>query len=220
MQNKRDSFNKGQIYLRTTLIIMAVVAIFTPVILTGETGGRNSPNPFATIASANRDEPVDKRSTGGESLDEVYEATKDLHETGIAQDVNILTWRLDVEGDRVGKPLSLTYRELKNMEMIKKEVVLVCPGVFTDTAEWEGVPLLDILEMARVAEDYAKVHIRGLDGYRSVLDRDSIDKHLIFLALKVNGVTLPKEHGYPVRLVAEDISGGKWVKWIKSIEVK
>ena len=220
MMNKRDTINKGRIHLRRTLIIMAVVAIFTPVIITGETGGGNSPHHFAIIASANRNEPADRQSTGGESSDEVYEATKDLHETGIAQDVNIFTWRLDVEGEKVGKPLSLTYRELKTMEMIKKEVVLVCPGVFTDTAEWEGVPLLDILEMARVAEDYDKVHIRGLDGYRSVLDRDSIDKHLIFLALKVNGVTLPKEHGYPVRLVAEDISGGKWVKWIKSIEVK
>ena len=39
-------------------------------------------------------------------------------------------------------------------------------------------------------------------------------------ALNVDGVTLPKEHGYPVRLVAEDISGGKWVKRIDSIEVK
>jgi DMSO/TMAO reductase YedYZ molybdopterin-dependent catalytic subunit len=47
-----------------------------------------------------------------------------------------------------------------------------------------------------------------------------MENHLIFLALKVNGVTLPKEHGYPIRLVAEDVTGGKWVKWIDSIEVK
>jgi sulfoxide reductase catalytic subunit YedY len=217
---KRDSFKKRWAHVRTALTVLAVGAIFTPVIISGETGDGFSSHPTAVIASSNRYEPADNRSAGEEPVDEVYEATKDLHETGIAQDVNISTWRLHVEGDKVGNPLSLTYGELQNMEMVKKEVELVCPGVFTDIAEWEGVPLLDILEKAQVAEDYDKVYIQSSDGYRSVFDRESIDSYLIFLALKVNGVTLPKEHGYPARLVAENISGGKWVKWIKSIEVK
>ena len=112
MQNKRDSFNKGWIHLRAASIMMAVVTlIFTPMIITGETGGNPSSYPVTTIASPNRNKPADNPGAGEESLDEVYEATKDLHETGIAQDVNIFNWRLDVEGDKVGKPLSLTYRE-------------------------------------------------------------------------------------------------------------
>jgi sulfoxide reductase catalytic subunit YedY len=96
----------------------------------------------------------------------------------------------------------------------------VCPGFFTDQAVWEGVPLSDILEKARVKRDYERVVFHGIDGYRSSLSREDIENHLVFLDLKVNGVTLPKEHGYPVRLVAEDITGGKWAKWIDSIEVQ
>ena len=198
-----------------TLIMMFVaLLLLAPVILNGETGS------MYTIASADPDGAESTTYSEPGMSDEQYEATKSLHETGVARTVNVFTWRLVVDGDKVGKPLSLSYRELNNMDMVRKEVTLVCPGVFTDVAEWEGVPLIDILQLAQVEDDYKQVFIKGLDGYRSVLYREDMDNHLIFLALKVNGVTLPKEHGYPIRLVAEDITGGKWVKWIDSIEVK
>ena len=70
-----------------------------------------------------------------------------------------------------------------------------------------------------MSDDYRKVDFISLDGYRSSLSRKEIEDHLVFLALKVNGVTLPREHGFPVRLVAENITGGKWAKWIKEVEV-
>jgi DMSO/TMAO reductase YedYZ molybdopterin-dependent catalytic subunit len=156
----------------------------------------------------------------GESPEMVYEATKDLHTTGSPQDVNISTWRLEVNGVKTTDSLSLSYQDLKKMNMVKKDVTLVCPGFFTDQALWEGVLLSDILEQARVQDDYEKIVFHSLGGYRSSLSREDIENHLVFLALKVNGVTLPREHGYPVRLVAEDITGGRWVKWIDSIEVQ
>jgi len=39
------------------------------------------------------------------------------------------------------------------------------------------------------------------------------------LAYKMNGVTLPEEQGYPLRLVVPDKVGYKWVKWIVKIEL-
>ena len=33
-------------------------------------------------------------------------------------------------------------------------------------------------------------------------------------------VKLCQNHGYPVRLVAEDFYGGRWVKWITEISVE
>ena len=218
--NVKNSKNRIRCY-RFSIIVVVAALLLAPVLLNGETIGSLSSNPVITIASANQNNPGSTTGSEEESLSqEEYEATKNLHETGITQEVNVFNWRLDVEGDKVGKPLSLSYRELSGMEMVKKEVTLVCPGFFTDVAVWEGVPLIDILEMAQTEDDYKQVYIEGLDGYRSVLYREDMENHLIFLALKVNGVTLPKEHGYPLRLVAEDVTGGKWVKWIDSIEVK
>jgi DMSO/TMAO reductase YedYZ molybdopterin-dependent catalytic subunit len=172
------------------------------------------------IAAASSTDEPDNTGTAEENADEVYEATKDLHTTGIPQDVNIETWRLQVEGDKIETALSLSYEDLKKMSMVKKEVTLICPGVFTDNAEWEGISLSDILDQARIQDGYKRVTIHGLDGYRSHFTPEEIERNLIFLALKVNGVTIPKEHGYPARIVAEEISGGKWVKWVDKIEVK
>jgi sulfoxide reductase catalytic subunit YedY len=152
--------------------------------------------------------------------DPVYEATKFLHVTGEPQDVDVGTWRLEVRGEKAQNPLSLTYQDLQKMEMTNKNVVLVCPGVFTDRADWEGVPLQDVLSMARVGGDWSSLEFRSVDGFRSTLSRKEVEGKFTILALKVNGVTLPKEHGFPLRLVAEDVTGGKWVKWIDRIEVK
>jgi DMSO/TMAO reductase YedYZ molybdopterin-dependent catalytic subunit len=150
----------------------------------------------------------------------VYSATKNLHTTGKPQDVNIMTWQLRVEGEKIETTFSFSYEDLKKMNMVKKEVTLICPGVFIDYAEWEGVLLSDILAQAGIQDDYKKITVHGLDGYRNSLSHEQIDTHLIFLALKVNGVTLPREHGYPVRIVAEELDGNKWVKWVDRIEVE
>ena len=148
------------------------------------------------------------------------DSIEELHTTGTPQEVNVATWRLKVKGEKVNASLSLTYEELSQMEMIEKKVILICPGFFVDYAEWEGVPLSTIFEKAKVEEGYETITFYALDGYSSRFSREEVENNLLFLALKVNGETLPKEHGFPVRLVAEDILGGRWVKWISAIDVK
>ena len=148
------------------------------------------------------------------------DSIEELHTTGTPQEVNVATWRLRVKGEKVNASLSLTYEELSQMEMIEKKVILICPGFFVDYAEWEGVPLSTIFEKAKVEEGYETIIFYALDGYSSRFSREEVENNLLFLALKVNGETLSKEHGFPVRLVAEDILGGRWVKWISAIDVK
>ena len=148
------------------------------------------------------------------------DSIEELHTTGTPQEVNVATWRLKVKGEKVNASLSLTYEELSQMEMIEKKVILICPGFFVDYAEWEGVPLSTIFEKAKVEEGYETITFYALDGYSSRFSREEVENNLLFLALKVNGETLSKEHGFPVRLVAEDILGGRWVKWISAIDEK
>jgi DMSO/TMAO reductase YedYZ molybdopterin-dependent catalytic subunit len=179
--------------------------------------GRAGEGPKAVSSEPGSDTSALEKENAERSVEK---ATASLHVTGQPQDVDITKWRLEVKGDKVGVPLSLPYETLENMEMVKKNVVLICPGFFRDVADWEGVPLQRILKMAQVSEDYQRVEFHSLDGFMSSLSRKEIEEHLVFLALKVNGVVLPKEHGFPIRLVAEDITGGKWAKWITAIEVK
>jgi DMSO/TMAO reductase YedYZ molybdopterin-dependent catalytic subunit len=156
---------------------------------------------------------------GAEDPDAVRKATALLHTTGEAPEVDLRRWRLKVTGKKTGKTIRLSYRKLAALEQVKRNVVLICPGAFTDRADWEGVPLSTLMEMARIREDFEKIMVFGLDGYAASFTREEVENNTIFLALKVNGVTLPPEHGFPVRIVAEDILGGRWVKWIDYIRI-
>jgi sulfoxide reductase catalytic subunit YedY len=148
---------------------------------------------------------------------------ENLNTTGVPlKDFDLSSWHLEVKGKSVGKELRLSYEELQKLPMVKKKVLLICPGFFADYAEWEGVPLREILKLAEVTE-YQKILFVGLDGYTASFSKEELEGgklDLLFLALRVNGETLPKEHGFPVRLVAEDFYGGRWVKWIREIVVE
>lgn len=134
--------------------------------------------------------------------------------------VDMSQWRLALTGTGLDNPVVLTYGELLELPTVKKREHLVCPGLFAYFADWEGVPLTSLLEKAKAGGEYSKVTVTALDGYSVSFTREEVESNLLFLALKVYGKTLPPAEGFPVRLVAEGFSGGKWVRWIKEIRVE
>jgi hypothetical protein len=48
---------------------------------------------------------------------------------------------------------------------------------------------------------------------------EDVSEDDVLLAYMMNGETLPEEHGFPLRLVAPDKAGYKWVKWVVRMEV-
>ena len=139
--------------------------------------------------------------------------------TGSAPDVDITKYNLIIDG-LVNNPLTLNYEAILKYPPISKVVLLICAGAFVDNAEWTGVPLTEILSEAKIKDDASYVIIHALDGYEQVLDLQDIQSDGVFLAYQVNGQILPKEHGYPLRLVVPGKYGFYWVKWVNRIEVK
>jgi DMSO/TMAO reductase YedYZ molybdopterin-dependent catalytic subunit len=146
-------------------------------------------------------------------------AVESMHSTGTYQYVDVTAWRLIVRGSAVHAPLALTYDELSRMPVVKKRAILICPGFFYDYLEWEGVPLTAILERAGVTS-FTSVSFTSVDGYTTSFKKAEVDDHFIMVATKGNGVPLPRAHGYPARVVAEDVFGGRWVKYLKEIFVR
>jgi DMSO/TMAO reductase YedYZ molybdopterin-dependent catalytic subunit len=146
---------------------------------------------------------------------------KGLNVTGTPPKIDLASWRLVIKGSRVRHQLSLSYPQLLKLKRISKTVDLNCPDFFIDRAEWEGVPLSDLLDRAGVdKKSFNQVIFTSVDGYRGRFTRKEYETHLIFLAVKVNGVVLPPAHGFPTRLVAERIDGDRWIKWLGTIEVE
>jgi DMSO/TMAO reductase YedYZ molybdopterin-dependent catalytic subunit len=136
-------------------------------------------------------------------------------------DANAL--KLRIEG-MVENPYSLGFEELEAMKDVTEFVTLECIGnpVGGDSignALWEGVSLKKIIERASPKQGIVKTVFYADDGYS-----DSIPYALslsgdVFLAFKMNGKPLPKEHGYPLRAIVPGIFGMKNVKWLSKIEL-
>ncbi len=155
-------------------------------------------------------------------------------------------WRLSVEGDAVDSPLELSYDEIRRLPARTFVSYLECAGnhrVMFDVlngrraegeqwgtgavsnGEWTGVPLLDVLTLAAIRDDAVCVMLVGLDadapeeGFRRVLPREKALHPDTLLAYDLNGETLPKDHGFPLRAIAPGWVGATSIKWLDRIVV-
>jgi DMSO/TMAO reductase YedYZ molybdopterin-dependent catalytic subunit len=150
-------------------------------------------------------------------------------------------------GGLVERPHAFTVRDLQNMRSKTLVVTLECAGngrsMFdppTDgekwglgavsTAEWTGVPLVEILDRAGVRPEAKEVLFRGADGgapdggpgsmrFERSLQLDDARDGDVLLAYAMNGEPLPVEHGSPLRLVVPRWDAVASVKWLTEIEV-
>ena len=161
-------------------------------------------------------------------------------------DLDAATFRLAIAG-LVERPQSFTLRDLQNMRSKTQVVTLECAGngraLFdrptegeqwglgaVSTAEWTGVPLVEVLDRAGVRHDAQEVLFRGADGgtvegrsdsmrfERSLRIDDARDDDVL-LAYAMNGESLPVEHGYPLRLIVPRWYAVASVKWVTAIEL-
>jgi DMSO/TMAO reductase YedYZ molybdopterin-dependent catalytic subunit len=96
-------------------------------------------------------------------------------------------------------------------------------------AEWKGVPLFEVLERAGMTKSAVDVLPEGLDArvVSGGLDLGRVRRPLpvekalddVLLAYEMNGVPLPPDHGFPVRLVVPGWVGIASIKWLGRIEV-
>jgi len=137
-------------------------------------------------------------------------------------DVNLGDWRLEVEG-RVKRPLRLTYAEILSLPSVEKDILLICPGFFANYGKWKGISMEGLLERAGIEKDARRVSFKGPEGGYEKVEAFPIEDVLtnkVFLAYGVNGETLPKRHGFPLRVVAEDYYGSDWVKYVYKITLE
>lgn len=94
------------------------------------------------------------------------------------------------------------------------------------TATWTGPSLRDILEYAGFKEEnLAVMHVQfeGLDmnvtgdSYGASIPREKALDRDVILATDMNGVPIPADHGFPVRVVVPGTVGARNVKWLSKI---
>jgi len=137
--------------------------------------------------------------------------------------IDVKSFELKVEGS-VDRPFSITMDELAAMKDKSEFVTLECIGnsVGGDAignALWEGVTLKNIIEKASPRKGIVKTVFYGEDGYSDSIPYELSLADDVFLAFRMNGEPLPREHGYPLRAIVPGIYGMKQVKWLSKIEL-
>jgi DMSO/TMAO reductase YedYZ molybdopterin-dependent catalytic subunit len=134
-------------------------------------------------------------------------------------------WRLRIHG-MVDRELELTYADLVARELTEAWVTICCVsnevgGDLIGNAWWSGVRIADILDAVGVHADADAVLQTSHDGWNCGTPLAALtDSRNAMLAVAMNGLPLPVEHGFPVRMIVPGLYGFvSATKWIVDIEV-
>ncbi len=137
---------------------------------------------------------------------------------GPSPQINSSTWLLSVEG-YINHSLTFDYSNFTALPSIEVIATIQCVDGPAATAVWKGVPLKDILTMVQPQNGAVDVVFYAADSYSSSLTVEEASVEDVLLAYEMNGEPLPVDQGYPLRVVAPNHSGYKWVKWVVKIEI-
>jgi DMSO/TMAO reductase YedYZ molybdopterin-dependent catalytic subunit len=140
------------------------------------------------------------------------------------------TWRLVIDGE-VQHPVQLDYTTLRALPSVTVIKTLECISNFTamcnltafgcdllSTANWTGVPLKDLIALAGGLKDGVQgFAILSVDEFSAGLPVDVAMDPNTLVVYDMNGTVLPREHGYPARLLVSGRYGMKNPKWIAAI---
>lgn len=163
-------------------------------------------------------------------------------------DADETAWTLQVDGESVRAPMTMTLEQLKSeFEIVSLQMTLECGGngrsefdppaagnQWTTGAvgcpKWTGVRLKDVLDRVGVEETAVYIgyyggdrHLSGIPGKPAISRGVPIHKALepeTLLAFAMNDAPIPLAHGYPLRLVVGGWPGSVCGKWLNRISVR
>ena len=134
------------------------------------------------------------------------------------------SWRMVITG-LIEKPMPpLRLEDITAMESVTAMRTLKCIGDPIGTeqmsnANWKGIRLRDLLEKVGPRPEAKVVVFRCADGYHTAIPLEEAMEAETLLAYEMNGVPLPTEHGFPIRLLNPGNYGTKNPKWIVNIQL-
>jgi DMSO/TMAO reductase YedYZ molybdopterin-dependent catalytic subunit len=127
-------------------------------------------------------------------------------------------WRLRLSGD--GGEVELSRAALLAMPQHTYDLPIACVEGWSTTQKWTGVRLRDLAALAG-SDGASQVVVQSLQergAERQVtLGSGQIAAEQSLLALRVNGVDLSLDHGFPARVIIPGAPGVHQTKWVASM---
>ena len=136
------------------------------------------------------------------------------------------SWHLTVKG-LVDHEVTLSYAELVALPIVEQYVTIACVSNFVGgdlvgNAKWTGVNLRDVLAMAGVQGSADQLVGRSVDDFTAGMPIEWVmdESRIPMIAVAMNDAPLPREHGYPARLIVPGLYGYvSATKWLAELEL-
>jgi len=125
-------------------------------------------------------------------------------------------WRLSVEG-LVARPASLSLADLKRLPPRTQITEQTCEEGWSFIAEWTGVPLSHVMNLAGVQPQARYAVFFPFDESWDSLDMPDAWHPQTLIAYGMNGKDLSADHGAPARLKVPRQLGYKSIKFLSRI---
>jgi DMSO/TMAO reductase YedYZ molybdopterin-dependent catalytic subunit len=143
----------------------------------------------------------------------------------VLPEITPASWHLRVHG-MVAREITLSFAELIRRPLIEDWITLCCvsdpvQGPYIGNARWLGASLQSLLREAGIKAGASQLLCTSSDGFTAGTPvQVTMDGRDSMLAVAMNGMPLPVEHGFPVRMVVPGLYGYvSACKWIVDIEV-
>lgn len=128
-------------------------------------------------------------------------------------------WHLRLQGPT--RMARLSREALLAMPQHSASLPIACVEGWSTTQTWSGVRLRDLAEAVGVPTP-ASAHVESLEEFgafnQATLQANQVLNPDSLLALRVNGVDLSLDHGFPARIIVPALPGVHNTKWVRSIE--
>jgi len=138
---------------------------------------------------------------------------------GVRPDFNGETYRFKVAG-LVGKPLDLSFAELiKLFPKTELTADFHCVTKWTQyDITWGGFKYNELEKYLEVKPEAKFLIQYGLDGYTTNLPLADLHNDNVLFAYELKGKPIPREHGWPLRLIIPGLYGWKGSKFLTRID--
>ncbi len=124
------------------------------------------------------------------------------------------SWRLSLVAG--GRTASLSRADLLAMPQHSHDLPIACVEGWSTTQRWTGVPISELAARVGVRGPFTvQTHSIAKNGVfdSATLASEQTSDDRTLLALKVNGVELSLDHGFPARVIGPAIPGVHCTKW-------
>ena len=125
-------------------------------------------------------------------------------------------WRLQVDG-MVSRPGSFSISELKSYPSRSQITQLICEEGWSYIADWTGVPLSHVMNLAGVLPQARYAVYYAMDGRVEAIDMAEAWHAQTLVSYGMNGADIPVGHGGPLRLRVPRQLGYKSRKFLTRI---